>query len=814
MRAEGSGSPGFPLDRPVSAPARYAVIAVWLILVVVSLWVLKGARLSTDMSAFLPSNPDEHQRLLVDQIKDGALSRMVLMGIEGGDSATRAATSERLAKAMRADSAFASVVNGDAASRELDQHYLMQSRYLLSPRVTAERFSAEGLRGAIQGSINALGGSAGLLLKAIFPQDPTGELPALIERMTNGRTPSSQDGVWTSASGDIALLVAMTAAPGTDTDAQEQVLARIRSAFDAAREGADVRLLMSGTPVFSVDARRTIRAEIERLSLVGGLAILAIMLAFYRSARNVVIGLIPVLTGIVVAVVAVSLGFGTVHAITVGFGTTLLGETLDYSIYYLVQSGNNANWRREYWLTIRLGVATSVCGFAALLFSSFPGLAQLGVYSIAGLLTAAAVTRFVLPVLPARPVPDSSIHWLGRKMAGVSLQVRRLKWLAALLAVASLAIVLLNHDRLWAKGLSGLNPAPLNLQKLDERLRREAGAPDLSHMLVVSAPTADQALQAAEQVEIRLAPLVQSGTIARIDNPAHFLPSTAAQQSRRSALPDGAELSDRLRQAVATLPVKADRFQPFIDDVQAAKAAAPITLQTLKGTSFEFLLQSLLLHRDSGWAVLMPVALPEGAAKGLEARRAIEAALGHAQSHQQAYFLDMDRQATEMFGQYLNEALIFSVAGVVGVVLLLALALRQPARIARVLLPLVGAVVIVMAAHVLAGTALTLLHLVGLLLIVAVGSNYALFFDQSFGPASALTQGALQRGLSRTQAAALASLALANVSTMIGFGILAWSQVPVLHAIGATVGPGALLALLLAMAWSGAREARGVEGAA
>ena len=174
----------------------------------------------------------------------------------------------------------------------------------------------------------------------------------------------------------------------------------------------------------------------------------------------------------------------------------------------------------------------------------------------------------------------------------------------------------------------------------------------------------------------------------------------------------------------------------------------------------------------------------------------------------------MDRQATDMFGQYLNEALVFSVAGVAGVVVLLALALRRPARVARVLLPLVGAVVIVMAAHVLAGTALTLLHLVGLLLIVAVGSNYALFFDQSFGPTSALTKGALQRGLSRTQAAALASLALANVSTMIGFGILAWSQVPVLHAIGATVGPGALLALLLAMAWSGAREARGVEGAA
>ena len=49
----------------------------------------------------------------------------------------------------------------------------------------------------------------------------------------------------------------------------------------------------------------------------------------------------------------VAIGFDTVHAITVGFGTTLLGETLDYSIYYLVQSGGSADWRREYWPSMK-----------------------------------------------------------------------------------------------------------------------------------------------------------------------------------------------------------------------------------------------------------------------------------------------------------------------------------------------------------------------------------------------------------------------------------------------------------------------------
>jgi predicted exporter len=39
-------------------------------------------------------------------------------------------------------------------------------------------------------------------------------------------------------------------------------------------------------------------------------------------------------------------------------------------------------------------------------------------------------------------------------------------------------------------------------------------------------------------------------------------------------------------------------------------------------------------------------------------------------------------------------------------------------------------------------------------------------------------------------------LVIANISTVIGFGLLSFSQVPVLVALGTTVAPGAFLALL------------------
>ena len=126
-----------------------------------------------------------------------------------------------------------------------------------------------------------------------------------------------------------------------------------------------------------------------------------LLLFVYRSLPALLLGLVPVASGALAGVAAVALGFGAVHGITLGFGVTLIGEAVDYSIYLFVQRG--PDWRHTVWPTIRLGVLTSIVGFAALLPSDFQGLAQLGLYSIAGLTAAALVTRFVLPHwLPAR----------------------------------------------------------------------------------------------------------------------------------------------------------------------------------------------------------------------------------------------------------------------------------------------------------------------------------------------------------------------------------------------------------------------------
>ncbi|HJW24230.1 MAG TPA: hypothetical protein VJ576_04965, partial [Rhodocyclaceae bacterium] len=492
--------------------------------------------------------------------------------------------------------------------------------------------------------------------------------------------------------------------------------------------------------------------------------------------------------GALAGIAAVSLGFGMVHGLTVGFGTTLIGEAVDYTIYYFVQSQRERkgreDWLKRFWPTVRLGVVTSICGFASLLFSGFPGLAQLGLYSIAGLLAAALVTRFVLPHLLPAGFRIRELDDVGRKLAAGLARVQKLRWPVALLASAAVIVVATQHDRLWNPGLSGLNPVSREAQQLDASLRSDLGAPDLRYLVVVTSPAQETTLAATERISRHLQLLVDKEVIAGFESPTRFLPSHASQQERQRAIPEKLELERRLTAALAGLPLKPERLAPFVADAENARHLPLLTRKSLEGTSLVLAVDALLFQGSNGWTALLPLRAPTRGSSLMDIDPgAVRAELASA-GLSGVYFVDLKGEFDQLYAAYLKEAILLSLLGFVAIVLVLGLTLRSPVRLLRVLAPLVLAVALVIAGLALTGEKMTLLHLVGLLLTVAIGSNYALFFDRGNGGQA-------------EEPHTLASLALANATTVIGFGALAFSQVPVLKAIGITVGPGAVLALVL-----------------
>lgn len=774
---------------------RVVAVGAWIVLLALAALIAGRARYTADLSAFLPRAPTRAQQFLVDQLRDGLVSRLILVAIEGADGATRAALSRELAARLRADHAFRSVMNGEWKGLEHDREFVVGHRYLLSERVTPERFSPAALAEAIRESIELLSSSMGILAKDLFVRDPAGEsLQVLTQLQQTDGQPRVEDGVWVSHDGQRALLLAETRAAGSDSDGQERATAAIRQAFAAARQDAPAGLRMTGPGVFAVEARATIQHEAIRLSIISSVLIAAFLLLVYRSLPMLLFGLLPVISGALAGVAAVALGFGMVHGVTLGFGVTLIGEAVDYSVYFFIQArhgldeaGEGRGWISTLWPTIRLGMLTSVCGFASLLPSAFPGLAQLGLYSVAGLVAAGLVTRFVLPeVLPRRlrfanPEPIGST--VSRTLEPLR-QGRAILWLVPLVAAGTLYA---HRDHLWNRDLSALSPVPAAEQALDAELRADLGAPDVRTLVVLTGEDEEAVLRACEALRAPLDGLVAAGLLGGYQTPSRYLPSRAVQTARRTSLPPRAELVTNLRAAVTSLPVRAERFTPFVDDVEAARTAPLLGRADLEGTSFAAGLDALFVRRGERWHALLPLAGRYSAtgADAVDVDVVARAVRDVATPGVEVTVLDLKREADALYRGYLTEAIRLSLLGLAAIVALLVVTLRSASRVARVIAPLVLAVLAVMTALALAGRMLTILHLIGLLLVIAIGSNYALFFDRQ-------SRGSDQRSAARM----LASLLIANLATVMAFGVLSFSTVPVLSALGSTVAPGALLALV------------------
>lgn len=772
-----------------------AAVAIWLVSLVLCIFVVSRVQIGSDLSAFLPRSPTPAQQLLSEQLRDGVFSRLLLIGIEGGTPDVLAQASKQLAQRLRNAPEFSLINNGDESSLAKDQAFLLENRYLLSSAVTPEHFTPDGLHAALENSLQLLGSPAGIMIKRVIPRDPSGEMLHLLEGFAGQTQPASHDGVWVSHDGKRALLLAQTKAPGFNIDAQQQTIKLIHTHFaetTRSTEFSGLHLVLSGPGVFSVHARDHIKSVAFNFSIITAILVCILLLLVYRSWRVLALSLLPVASGTLAGIAAVSVGYGIVYGITLGFGITLIGEAVDYAIFFFTRlaPGKLPSMALDkIWPTLRLGVMTTVCGFSPMLLADFPGFAQLGLFSVVGLIVAVLVTRWVLPGLVPENFATDTPTQLSAWVMSVIRQAPRLRPAVVIAVLAATLFVTLHREPVWSDNLSSLSPLMEDDKRIDESLRRDIGAPDVGYMVIVSGKDREDALINSEVVGSRLDMLVNSQALSGYESPARYLPSEKTQRARLAALPGPAKLQANLHQALAGLPFRANLFKPFLSDVAAVRSRPPLTPDDLRGTNLGLQTESLLVQRNDGWAAILPL-------HGVTDPTAIQQKL--ATQEGRTVLLDLQKESDALYQTYVHEAIELSAFGAIAIVLLLLVSLRSARRVAMVLLPLAAAVIITTAIVLASGQKLLIFHLIGLLLSVAVGSNYSLFFDRESSADEHDGNG------QRT----MLSLLVANISTIFAFGMLAFSGVPLLTAIGGTVAIGAFLSLLFSAVLMGQRVVR------
>jgi predicted exporter len=760
---------------------RLAAVLVWIAVITASMLSIARLHVDTDMAAFLPRTASPAQRVLVDQFRDGIVSRLVLVAIEGVQPDQSAAISKSMAQLLIGNPDFIAVENGEQTGFARDRDFLWSNRYLLSDRIQADRFTISGLRTELQHDLADLAGAAGFLLQRTLAADPTGEMLHLLTTQLQGGDdgPARRDGVWVSPDGNRALLLVRLRAAGSDIDGAQLALTAVWAAFQtAAAQSHAAKLVITGPPVFAVQARNRIKSDATRLSVLATLLVATALLVAYRSPIVLLLAFVPVVSGALAGIAMVGLVFHTVHGITLGFGATLIGEAVDYAVYLFTQTDPDSPVEatmQRIWPTLRLGVLTSICGFSVMLLSSFQGFVQLGLFTITGLAVAVLVTRFVLPALiPARFAGVRQPPAM-RLLATAATRGRHLRIGVAVLAATATIVLATGRGAFWQGDLTSLSPVPPAEQRLDQALRRDIRAPDAASLIVVRRPDQQAALDAAEHLTGALTKLTGQGVLAGFDSPSRYLPSLATQRRRQAALSDPATLQSNLDAALETMPFQPGLFAPFVAAVAKARSAPPITRTDLDGTSLSLKLDALLSRQGDDWLATMPL-------RAVTDQAVVAQAIA---TEPGSLLVDLRAESNRLLQVYLREGGSLACLGAAAIVVLLGVSLRSLSRLIAVIAPLAAAVVVTLAILRLGGHALSIFNLFGMLLVVAIGSNYCLFFDrQRDDPA----------GLPRV----LASLLLANACTVAGFGVLALSRTPVLHDLGLPVAIGTFLSLVFA----------------
>jgi len=756
-------------------PRPLPVLAALLGAVALLLLVLTQIRLRTDMTEFLPAGRTDAARAVLDEVRSGAATGLILIGIDGADISSLARISRAMEAGLPKTGLFQTVAGGQSVVPDSAIEALFARRYLLADTDWSEPALQRGLERLLHG----LEGAAAPLVIRYGLADPPGAVLGLLRNWTAGSQVRAIDGAWFAPDRgpgqDRALLLARTKAGGLNIPAQEAAIAAIDGAFAAANPG-QAHLLVTGPAVFARDASRAIRGDVERLSILSTLLVAGLLWWRFRSPLVIAAIAAPVIASVAVAALVVQLSFGFVHGVALGFGATMLGISVDYPVLMLGhrKRGEAAPaTRARIARAFILAVATATIGLGAMIFSGFPGLAQLGVFAATGLLVCAILTWTCLPFLIVRahlaPAASGNPAWLPR------LERLRRHRLLALIPVVACGLYLVGiGGPAWQGDLAALSPVPDASRALDRELRTDLGAPDAGQILLVSGPDPEHVLQTEEDLLPTLDHLQHEGVIAGLQAAAQLLPSAARQAARAAAIPDRDTLQARLAVARAELPFRADAFDRFLDDADTSRTLPALTLAELAGTPLRLRLEPLLLRHLDQWRG--PIIL-EGVTDPVRLAAAIERA------PIPALYIDVRTELGRILAAYTGRAWKILAASGAVMLLLLAIGLRDPAMALRVILAVLAAMLMTIAALTAVGQALSLIHLVALQLVAGVGFDYALFF-------------ARRQLDAEERARTLRTLVTCNAMTLLTFGLLAFCQTPLLRDIGITVATGALLAMV------------------
>ena len=773
---------------PPRAQKLVSRAALALIVVFCGVWLGRldyDEKISTNVLDLIPTAEQSPEVDLIRGFASDVQSRVMLFVLQNPktpDVAPQAAA-ERFATELLTSGHFAeAVVMGNSAAQDELGRKLFERRFeLLLPSwlnqrqrefdqtgQPSEQFSmwlAERVASDLEAFLSEPEAAA---LQKIIPADPLLLVARLIE---TARLAGPAE-----TTGGYGLIWARMKASPLEEAGQQPVFTTIDRALANVRAlDPGLELRWAGVNRFAAASRARIESEIQLLNIFSIAAVLAISAIFIRRIHKILHLLPVILLSIAGAWTASTLVFDRLHVLVFVIGSLLSGVAVDYGVYiymqpYLSEDESYVRKLRRLLKPLLASCLTTVVGFSLLLFSDLPLIRQIGLFVGSGLLCALAVAMLYFAQLD-RPLLE------GRQFGGFTPRSHGSfwRWLPRLLFIGALLVAVIGPWRLdWRDDIRQLEIPTPALQANETAVRSHFGD---SAQRSVYLTYGSSVREARENLDTFLQYQARVNPGAGVSSLGVLIPTEQDWRDQPARLRALSDFPAQLRASLERHGFSAASFSPFFEAWSGVLNAASTPDYSALATSVTEMLTGplslLSSSRTPFWfATLVAEPVVQPVPKEL-----------HTVSVNQLQSLN------ELFTRYRWSALRLSVTGL-GLVIFSVFLIYPFRRALRIALIPAGSCFFVFGVFGLMGQTLNLFHLLGAFLGVCLSHNYAIFSSEN----------TLFRG------APPVAIRLSALSTAASFGVLAFSQIPVIHALGLTVAAIVVTALAAVELESSARR--------
>lgn len=532
---------------------------IWLLLVVAmlavfALRVLPTLKIETDILALLPSErSDAATSSAVDKFSQ-ALSGKLIMLVGAPDAAQAKQAVEVYAQTLRSSKTFAQVnFEQDGLTQSLLDLYQAHRGYLLSQRHLS--LLQAGQQSQLQNeAMRAAFTPTGLMRAVSFADDPLGlandylmqQLPRVGAAQLDGKMLLVTDRPITGEARSYVFVATELNGSPFATQVQEDasaVLAEARAAAQREIAPAQLDVVISGAMPHAAAARERATQELSTFGAIETVLVMALLIAVFSALRPLALGAVTMALAFVAGICATHFAFGTVHVLALVFGSSLIGGVVDYSIHFFADRfRGDPNWTPAAAVdhvggAILLGLCTTLLGYVVLLLVPFPGLRQIALFCVAGLATGCATVLCAYPVLYR--VPSRRAAWGPRIGEWLARCFKPGRWTVprVAIAVAVLLSALLGIQRIVIQDdVRALQSSPPELVAAEQRVAALLQSAIESRYFLVQSNTEQAMLEAEVQLTRRLDALQAGGKLQAYTAVTRALPPMTQQQEVHDAL--------------------------------------------------------------------------------------------------------------------------------------------------------------------------------------------------------------------------------------------------------------------------------------